>query len=43
VHFAFDIANAISPWVGGIAIAQGAVPLQTGFVAGALLTSGFIM
>lgn len=43
VQCAFNIANAIGPWVGGIAIAQGAAPNQTGYVAAALFLGGFIM
>jgi len=43
VQCAFNVANAIGPWVGGIAIAQGAAPNQTGYVAAALFVGGFIM
>lgn len=43
VQCAFNVANAIGPWVGGIAIAQGATPNQTGYVAAALFVGGFIM
>ena len=43
VQCAFNIANAIGPWVGGLAIAQGAQPNQTGYVAAALFMGGFIM
>jgi DHA1 family inner membrane transport protein len=43
VQCAFNIANAIGPWVGGMAIAQGAAPNQTGYVAAALFVGGFIM
>ena len=43
VQCAFNVANAIGPLVGGIAIAQGAAPNQTGYVAAALFVGGFIM
>ncbi|MDN2663585.1 MFS transporter [Psychromonas sp.] len=43
VQCAFNVANAIGPWVGGMAIAQGAQPNQTGYVAAALFLGGFIM
>jgi DHA1 family inner membrane transport protein len=43
VQCAFNIANAIGPWVGGVVIAQGAAPNQTGYVAAALFVGGFIM
>ncbi|ALS33742.1 hypothetical protein PTRA_a2676 [Pseudoalteromonas translucida KMM 520] len=43
VQCAFNVANAIGPWVGGIAIAQGAAPNQTGYVAAALFVGGFFM
>lgn len=43
VQCAFNIANAIGPWVGGIAIAQGAAPHQTGYVAAALFSGGLMM
>jgi DHA1 family inner membrane transport protein len=43
VQCAFNIANAIGPWVGGIAIAQGAQPNQTGYVAGVLFLGGLFM
>ncbi|GGB70005.1 MFS transporter [Shewanella inventionis] len=43
VQCAFNTANAIGPWVGGIAIANGAMPNQTGYVAAALFVGGFIM
>ncbi|MGY8877411.1 MAG: MFS transporter, partial [Pseudoalteromonas sp.] len=43
VQCAFNTANAIGPWVGGIAIAQGAAPNQTGYVAAALFLGGLGM
>jgi len=43
VQSAFNIANAIGPWVGGIAIAQGAQSNQTVYVAGALFLGGLFM
>ena len=43
VQCAFNVANAIGPWVGGMAIAHGAQPNQTGYVAAALFLGGFIM
>ncbi|MGO3786339.1 MAG: MFS transporter [Pseudoalteromonas prydzensis] len=43
VQCAFNTANAIGPWVGGLAIAQGAQPNQTGYVAAILFAGGFIM
>ena len=43
VQCAFNIANAIGPWVGGIAIAKGAAPNQTGYVAAALFLGGLLM
>ncbi|MFD1007043.1 MULTISPECIES: MFS transporter [Oceanisphaera] len=43
VQCAFNTANAIGPWVGGIVIAQGAAPNQTGYVAAALFSGGLIM
>jgi len=43
VQCAFNVANAIGPWVGGMAIAQGAQPNQTGYVAAILFFGGFIM
>ncbi|MDX1266035.1 MAG: hypothetical protein R3311_01570, partial [Oceanisphaera sp.] len=43
VQCAFNVANAIGPWVGGIAIAQGAAPHQTGYVAAALFIGGLMM
>ncbi|MBB1272394.1 MFS transporter [Psychromonas sp. SR45-3] len=43
VQCAFNVANAIGPWVGGMAIAQGAHPNQTGYVAAVLFFGGFIM
>ena len=43
VQCAFNVANAIGPWVGGMAIAQGAHPNQTGYVAAGLFFGGFIM
>ncbi len=43
VQCAFNTANAIGPWVGGLAIAQGAQPNQTGYVAAVLFAGGFIM
>ncbi|WP_028867753.1 MFS transporter [Psychromonas arctica] len=43
VQCAFNVANAIGPWVGGMAIAQGAQPNQTGYVAAGLFFGGFIM
>ncbi|GGB31847.1 MFS transporter [Oceanisphaera marina] len=43
VQCAFNIANAIGPWVGGIAIAQGAAPHQTGYVAAVLFSGGLMM
>jgi DHA1 family inner membrane transport protein len=43
VQCAFNLANAIGPWVGGLAIANGAQPNQTGYVAAALFVGGFIM
>ncbi|MEJ6077871.1 MFS transporter [Vibrio sp. 1-Bac 57] len=43
VQCAFNVANAIGPWVGGMAIAQGAQPNQTGYVAAVLFFGGFIM
>jgi MFS transporter, DHA1 family, inner membrane transport protein len=43
VQCAFNTANAIGPWVGGILIAQGAAPNQTGYVAAALFAGGFAM
>ncbi|MBU3823888.1 MAG: hypothetical protein H9917_03555, partial [Candidatus Oceanisphaera merdipullorum] len=39
----FNIANAIGPWVGGMVIAQGALPNQTGYVAAALFGGGLLM
>jgi DHA1 family inner membrane transport protein len=43
VQCSFNIANAIGPWVGGMVIAQGALPNETGYVAAVLFTGGFIM
>ncbi len=43
VQCAFNVANAIGPWVGGMAIAQGAAPNQTGYVAAALFAGGLVM
>lgn len=43
VQCAFNIANAIGPWVGGMVIAQGALPNQTGYVAAALFGGGLLM
>jgi DHA1 family inner membrane transport protein len=43
VQCSFNIANAIGPWVGGIAIAKGAHANQTGYVAAGLFIGGFIM
>jgi len=43
VQCAFNVANAIGPWAGGLAIAQGAQPNQTGYVAAALFLGGFVM
>lgn len=43
VQCGFNTANAIGPWVGGIAIAQGATPNQTGYVAAVLFLGGFGM
>lgn len=43
VQCAFNVANAIGPWVGGMVIAQGATPNQTGYVAAGLFTGGLIM
>ncbi|MBQ4833136.1 MFS transporter [Pseudoalteromonas sp. MMG010] len=43
VQCAFNTANAIGPWLGGMAIAYGAAPNQTGYVAAALFIGGFIM
>jgi len=43
VQCAFNIANAIGPWFGGMAIAQGALPNETGYVAAVLFFGGFIM
>lgn len=43
VQCAFNVANAIGPWVGGLVIANGALPNKTGYVAAVLFTGGFIM
>ena len=43
VQCGFNTANAIGPWVGGLVIANGALPNQTGYVAAALFAGGFIM
>ncbi|MGI2169477.1 MFS transporter [Shewanella sp. MF05960] len=43
VQCAFNTANAIGPWLGGIAIANGAMPNETGYVAAALFMGGFMM
>ena len=43
VQCAFNIANAIGPWVGGMVLAQGATPNQTGYVAAALFGGGLLM
>jgi DHA1 family inner membrane transport protein len=43
VQCAFNTANAIGPWVGGIAIAKGAAPNQTGYVAAVLFLGGLGM
>ena len=43
VQCAFNLENAIGPWLGGVAIAQGARPNETGYVAAALFFGGFIM
>ncbi|MCQ8877916.1 MFS transporter [Pseudoalteromonas shioyasakiensis] len=43
VQCAFNVANAIGPWVGGLVIANGALPNQTGYVAAVLFAGGFIM
>ncbi|CAM4094484.1 MFS transporter [Pseudoalteromonas ostreae] len=43
VQCAFNTANAIGPWVGGIIIANGALPNQTGYVAALLFVGGFTM
>ncbi len=43
VQCAFNTANAIGPWLGGMAIAQGALPSQTGYVSAALFLGGFMM
>lgn len=43
VQCAFNVANAIGPWVGGLVIANGALPNQTGYVAAALFAGGLIM
>lgn len=43
VQCSFNVANAIGPWMGGIAIAQGAAPHQTGYVAAALFIGGLMM
>lgn len=43
VQCAFNTANAIGPWMGGIVIAQGALPNSSGMVAAALFTGGLVM
>ncbi|MCU4675039.1 MFS transporter [Catenovulum sp. 2E275] len=43
VQCAFNTANAIGPWVGGIVIAQGALPNQTGTSAAILFAGGLLM
>ena len=43
VQCAFNTANAIGPWLGGMAIAEGALPSQTGYVSAALFLGGFLM
>jgi len=43
VQCSFNLANALGPWLGGIAIANGALPNETGYVAAALFLGGFIM
>ena len=43
VQCSFNTANAIGPWVGGMFIAQGAMPNETGYVAAVLFAGGLIM
>jgi len=40
-HSAFNFANALGPWLGGMAIAHGAGLSSTGLVGTALALSGF--
>jgi DHA1 family inner membrane transport protein len=40
-HSAFNFANALGPWLGGIAIAHGAGLSSTGLVGAGLALSGF--
>ncbi|ART79793.1 MFS transporter [Oceanisphaera avium] len=43
VQCAFNIANAIGPWLGGIMIANGGAPSDTGYVAATLFGGGLVM
>lgn len=43
VQCSFNTANAIGPWVGGMFIAQGAMPNETGYVAAVLFAGGLMM
>ena len=40
-HSAFNVANAIGPWLGGLAIAAGWGWASTGWVGAALAAAGF--
>jgi DHA1 family inner membrane transport protein len=42
-HSAFNFANALGPWLGGIAIAHGAGLSSTGLVGAGLALSGFVI
>jgi DHA1 family inner membrane transport protein len=42
-HSAFNFANALGPWLGGIAIAHGAGLSSTGLVGTGLALSGFVI
>jgi DHA1 family inner membrane transport protein len=42
-HSAFNVANAIGPWLGGLAIAHGYGWTSTGWVGAALAAGGLIM
>jgi MFS transporter, DHA1 family, inner membrane transport protein len=42
-HSAFNVANALGPWLGGLAIAAGFAFTSTGYVGCALALAGFVV
>ena len=42
-HAAFNVANAIGPWLGGLAITAGFGLPSTGYVGSGLALAGFII